>query len=123
MRHVLPRMPKLQPTHVAWAAAYLVFIAAIIFGVFYARRRALEIYGTTSAQSEWETWREDATKMSKGAGPVTRRPPKSPQPPALLLMRDYFGICLSLSVVLSTILFATFMLFLQGAATTHRHRL
>jgi hypothetical protein len=30
-------------------------------------------------------------------------------------MRDYFSICLSLAVVLSTVLFGTFMFFVRGA--------
>jgi hypothetical protein len=53
--------------------------------------------------------------MADDASPVKRRPPKSPQPPALLLMRDYFGVCLALAIVLSSVLFATFMFFVRGA--------
>ena len=37
------------------------------------------------------------------------------QPPALVLMRDHFGVCLSLAIVLSTVLFGTFMMLVRGA--------
>lgn len=106
--------PK-RVTIVIWLAAYAIFITLIIAGLLYGRRQALSVYGTAEAQAEWDAWREDASKMTTGPGPVKRRPPKSPEPPALKLMRDYFGICLALAVILSTVLFSTFMFFLHGA--------
>lgn len=108
-------MPPKRVTIAIWLVAYAIFITSIIAGLLYGRRQALTVYGTAQAQAEWDTWREDASHMAAGPGPVKRRPPKSPEPPALKLMRDYFGICLALAVVLSTILFATFMFFLHGA--------
>ena len=35
--------------------------------------------------------------------------------PALVLMRDYFGVCLAVAVVLSSVLFGTFMVMARGA--------
>ena len=52
------------------------------------------------------------------SGPVKRRVPKSAEPPALKLMRDHFGVCLGLSLVLSSVLFGTFMIFVRGAIAT-----
>ena len=49
------------------------------------------------------------------AGPVKRREPKSLEPPALVLMRDHFAVCLGLALLLSTVLFGTFMFFVRGA--------
>jgi hypothetical protein len=49
---------------------------------------------------------------------VKRREPKSAEPPALVLMRDHFAVCLSLAVVLSSVLFGTFMFFVRGALTS-----
>jgi hypothetical protein len=86
-----------------------------------ARENAVETYGSDEAQTEWDQWRTDAKDMAMGAGPVKRREPKSLQPPALVLMRDHFAACLGLALLLSTVLFGTFMFFVRGAmATTHQ---
>ena len=98
-----------------WLLAYLLLMACVIGGVFYGRSQALAVYGTGQAQAQWDEWREGAKRLADESGPVKRRIPKSPEPPALVLMRDYFAACLGLAVVLSTILFATLMLLLRGA--------
>jgi len=53
--------------------------------------------------------------MAEQPSVVKRRAPKSAQPPALVLMRDYFAVCLGGALVLSTVLFATFMMLVRGA--------
>jgi hypothetical protein len=53
--------------------------------------------------------------MAQGAGPVKRRVPGSLEPPALVLMRDHFAVCLGFALLLSTVLFGTFMFFVRGA--------
>jgi hypothetical protein len=98
-----------------WLLAYLLLMALVIGSVYYARRQALAIYGTGQAQAEWDAWRDEARKMADQPSPVKRRVPQSPEPPALVLMRDHFAACLALALVLSTVLFATFMFFLRGA--------
>ena len=105
-----------------WLLAYLVFLALIAGGVYYGRSRALAIYGSGEAQAEWDTWRADAKKMAEAPHPVKRRIPGSAEPPALVLMRDYFAICLGGSLVLSTVLFGTFMVLVRGALTTVHSR-
>ncbi len=57
-------------------------------------------------------------QMASGDGPVRRRTPKSVEPPALVLMRDYFAVCAVISVVLCTVLFGTVMLLVRGIAST-----
>lgn len=94
-----------------------VLIAVVIGGLFYARHQAFAVYGDRAAQTEWDAWREDAQELAKGTGPVTRRAPKSVSPPALVLMRDYFGVCLVLSVLLSSVLFIATLAFIRGAFT------
>jgi hypothetical protein len=97
---------------------YILLLAAVIGGLFFARQQAIAVYGDQAAQSEWDAWREDAKELSKGPGPVIRRTPKSAAPPALLLMRDYFVVCLSLSLLLSSVLFITTLAFLRGVFST-----
>jgi hypothetical protein len=96
----------------------LTVLSAASAGLYFARQAAFRVYGDESAQTEWDAWREDATKSAEGLGPVARRAPKSAAPPALVLMRDHFAICLSLSLLLSSVLFLATLAFLRGALTT-----
>lgn len=97
---------------------YILLLAAVTGGLFFARQQAIAVYGDQAAQSEWDAWREDAKELSKGPGPVIRRTPKSISPPALVLMRDYFVVCLALSLLLSSVLFLTTLAFLRGALSS-----
>jgi hypothetical protein len=99
-----------------WILTYLTVLAAVAGLMFRMRSSALAVYGTPEAQAEWDAWREDAKRLAEESGPVKRRVPRSAAPPALVLMRDHFGVCLGLAVVLSTVLFGTLMLFVRGAA-------
>ena len=98
----------------AWLLAYVTALGLVLGSMTYFRAQTLAVYGDTAAQGEWDKWREDAKKRSTGDGPVKQRVPKSVEPPALVLMRDYFLVCLALAVLLSSVLFATFMFFLRG---------
>lgn len=102
-----------QPSDFAWLALYLAMLASIVLGLYYGRQRAFAVYGTQEAQQDWNAWRDDAKKLEDG--PVSRRMPKSGEPPALVLMRDYFGICLAIAVALSSVLFGTFVFLVRGA--------
>jgi hypothetical protein len=109
---------KLSLGLIGWLAAYAVVLAFVVGSVSYMRNVAIAVYGTPQAQTEWDTWREDVKELEKLPYPVKRRTPKSVEPPALVLMRDYFGICLAIAVVLSSVLFGTFMLLARGAANS-----
>ena len=116
MPSVMPNRYKLSDF--VWLALYVVLVAAIVGGFFYARGRAITVYGTEQAQTQWDTWREDAKSQADGKGPVTRRVPKSAEPPALVLMRDYFGVCLVIALVLSSVLFGTLVFFVRGVLSS-----
>ena len=49
----------------------------------------------------WESWREDVRADQDRPAPVQRRVPKSVEPPALVLTRDYFGVIARRSAVSS----------------------
>ena len=105
----------MKPSLLVWLLAYLAMLALVLGGLWYGRSQALAVYGSNQAQTDWDAWRGDATKMAEQTGPVKRRAPKSAEPPALVLMRDHFLVCAALSLVLSSVLFATFMFFTRGA--------
>jgi hypothetical protein len=106
---------KFSVASLIWLAAYVAVMALVVGGLLYGRSQAIAVYGSGEAQQQWDTWRDDAKEMAAGAGPVKRREPKSAEPPALVLMRDHFLACAALAVLLSSVLFATFMFFLRGA--------
>lgn len=101
-----------------WLVAYAVLLAAVVGAMVRVRSDVAKVFGTQAAQAEWNTWRADAKQLSDGAGPVKRRVPKSVEPPALVLMRDHFAVCLGLALLLSTVLFGTFMFFARGALSS-----
>ena len=105
-----------------WLIAYIVTIAVVVGGMMYLRVTAVEVYGTAEAQAQWDAWREDAKKMEEQPGVVKRRAPKSVRPPALVLMRDHFAACLGGALVLSSVLFGTFMVLVRGAMQSHSQR-
>jgi hypothetical protein len=99
----------------AAAAVYLVTMTALVLGLFRARVWVAQAYGDRGARSQWQTYREDmASQATDTEAPVRRRAPKSVEPPALVLMRDYFSVCLALALVLSSALFATLALLVGG---------
>ena len=106
---------KLSMASIGWLVAYAAVIAIVVGGMNYMRSVALAVYGTPQAQTEWDTWRKDVKELEKQPYPVKRRMPKSAEPPALVLMRDYFGVCLTIAIVLSSVLFGTFMVLVRGA--------
>jgi hypothetical protein len=78
----------------SWTAGYILMMSAVTVGMAIWRQNTLADMATPEAQSAWNDWRNKAAEQSGTAGPVQRTIPKSPQPPALILMRDYFVACL-----------------------------
>jgi hypothetical protein len=110
-----------------------VFVAALVgvaTGMFYLRGAALHTYGNEKSQADWDRWREDVAKDAKAFAdaekgekpkdsaplpPVKRRVSKSPEPPALLLMRERFGVCLAAALLLSGAMLGSILLLIRGA--------
>lgn len=107
-------MPKnISLADLLWLMLWIAMLAAIAAAMFYVRDGVLHSADAESQQN-WEEWRE-AVKEGRGKeGPVQRRVPKSVEPPAIVLLRDHFGVCLAIALVLSSVLFGTFVLFVRG---------
>lgn len=109
-------MARVSLSNVAWALVYLVTMAAIVWALLTARRWALAELSRPEAQAQWDQWREEERQRAEaGEGPVARRPPKSIEPPALVLLRDSFAAIIASALVLATVMFAFVMLVVRGA--------
>jgi len=97
-----------------WFGLYLGMLGAITCGLRTYRAWATREFASMEAAEDWQKWRSDAAKLNE-RGPVTRRAPMSTEPPALVLMRDHFAACLGISLLLSSMLFLTFMVAIRGA--------
>ena len=99
----------------------------------YLRRAALETYGNEQGQAGWDRWREDVAKDAKAFAdvesgtrtadgvdlpPVKRRVSKSSEPPALVMMRDRFVVCLIAALLLSGAMMGSVLLLIRGALLT-----
>ena len=100
-----------------WSIGYLLMLAAVTYGMFQVRNWSATTFDNETAVRRWQEWRQDVIDQPDDA-PVTRRVPKSEQPPAFVLLHDYFAVCLALAVVLCTALYFTLMVTVRGALTS-----
>lgn len=108
-----------------WLAMYLVWMALLVGGLAWGRQAALRAYSGAEAKQQWEEFRRDMARLSQ-QGPVERRQPASAEPPALVLMRDYFAVCLAATLVFGSLLFVMLAGAVRGALSSdfqpHRDR-
>jgi hypothetical protein len=97
---------------------WLALVVIVIGGMFMARQETLATMSTPEAQAEWDAWRESEVNQRDDL-PVKRRPPKSPEPPALVLMRDHFPVLLGAAVVFGSLLYAALVFAVGGALRTN----
>jgi Ca2+/Na+ antiporter len=100
---------------------WIVTLAIIVGGMLLVRDRTLAAMSTPEAQAEWDAWRESEVNMRDDL-PVKRRPPKSVEPPALVLMRDHFPVLMSAAVVFGSLLYGALAFALRGSMQTSRER-
>jgi hypothetical protein len=62
---------------------------ALVWTLATARQSVLLNQASSESNQEWQRWREAAEERRD------RRVPKSAEPPALVLMRDYFMVCVA----------------------------
>jgi hypothetical protein len=101
-----------------WATCYMVLIGTIVGSLFYAKRRMLAEFSNGTIVRDWQTWRDDVQQHEETLGPIERRVPTSVEPPALVLMRDYFGVSLAGAVVFTTLLYWIVVWLVTGAIST-----
>jgi hypothetical protein len=102
-----------RKVNLIWLALYLATITGIVLLVLAGRKTTLREFDTPEARAQWQAWREAEPNQDTG-GPVRRRPPSSVEPPALVLMRDYFAVVMSAAVLFGSLLFAALMMAARG---------
>ena len=100
--------------NVLMLTVYVILIVAIVVGFFRAKSQVLGRLDANVSQEAWQQWRQEAERQSEGQGPVTRRAPTATEAPTVLLLRDHFATCLTLTLLISTVLFATFAFMIRG---------
>jgi len=74
-------------------AGYLALVGLVVWGMNTWRQTVVTNLSTPQAQTSWNQWRAEAAQEDGSHGPVQRVEPKSPEPPILVLLRDYFAAC------------------------------
>jgi len=105
---------KLHPSDTIYLLILVAALGATAWGMFRARDWAFATYGDSESQTEWNDWREDVKKHVDNPRTVKRRVPQSNEPPALVLMRDYFPICLVGALGLTFVLIGAMLFLIRG---------
>src|SRR5262249_44571386 len=72
---------------------YVTLVTAVIWGMNAWRQIVVTNLSTPDAKVAWAQARTELSQEDGTRGPVQRVAPKSPEPPMLVLLRDYFSAC------------------------------
>ncbi len=108
-------MPKLSKSMIVIGALYIAFACALVAMLVVARGRAIADTNPANADVSWQDWRAEAKRQQEGNGPVSRRVPKSTEPPTRVLLRDHFATSLTILLGLSSALFFAVAFMVRGA--------
>lgn len=97
---------------------YLVFVVVLTSVLFLVRDSVIESHNQQQDQ-QWNEWREETIKQAENPKFVERRPAKSTEPPAVVLLRDHFFACWLGITLMSSVIFLTFMFLGLGAFKTN----
>jgi hypothetical protein len=100
-------------------AVYLAGVAGIVVGLSHARAWAIEHLSTPEEQANWQKWKADASRQDGATSPVARRPPKSDEPPMLVLLRDHYPVIMVASLTFYSFLFG-FAVFIGRGLIANR---
>jgi hypothetical protein len=87
-------------------AIYLAGAVGMVLGLAQIRAGIIEELSTPEEQAHWQKWKVEAARQDGTAGPVARRPPKSDEPPTLVLLRDHYAVLVVAGLTFYSFLFA-----------------
>ena len=97
-----------------WLVGYVVLVCVVAGTMVQLRRTSVPDLSSPKAKSAWNSWRDDVREQQTNPGPVERRVPKSDEPPALVLMRDYFTVLMTGALLFSSLLYWIMAWFVTG---------
>ncbi|HEV3417629.1 MAG TPA: hypothetical protein VG056_12470 [Pirellulales bacterium] len=98
-----------------WLAVYLVAIGGIAIYIVRLRDHMLDDRPEITAnERSWQDWVKSEVNRDSVSGPIQRAPPKSPEPPMLVLMRDHFGVIFCASVIFPAIIIGFMLIVTRG---------
>ena len=97
-----------------WLLGYVVLVGVIVAAMVVARARVTERLATSESIDDWQQWREDVRREQPAFGAPARAVPKSEEPPALVLMRDHFGVLVAGAILFSSALYWVTAWFTMG---------
>ena len=100
--------------------AWLATMLAVFWLLTLARQSVIARLSGPEAQAQWQRWQqEEAARQADPAAPVRRRAPKSPEPPALVLMRDSVPAIVAAMLTVTTLCFVFAVMSLGGIGRKH----
>jgi hypothetical protein len=114
----MSRVPRPSWSVALWLLGYALLVGLTVAGFVNGRSWAVRELDTPQARREWEEWRKAARQDDGSQGPVQRRPPKSPEPPTLILLRDHFAAALSTAILFETALYGVIVFLARGVIRT-----
>jgi hypothetical protein len=103
-----------------WIAGYVVLISIVVGAMFWLRQSSVPEWSSSKSISDWQQWRSDVESQQGKTSPVKRDVPKSEEPPALVLMRDFFGVMLAGALLFTSMLYWILAWFLTGIWTSRQ---
>jgi hypothetical protein len=82
------------------------------------RESRLVALAAPEVQADWDSFRDRMRRESGRDGPVQRKVPKSPEPPELVWLRDYWRLAIAAWVVFVGLGAAFIALLARGAAAS-----
>lgn len=101
---------------VLWFLGLIVIVFLSYWSVDQAREKVLSQTDEETRQriEDWDEWRAEAQAQADGKGPVQRRPVKSPVPPDMTLLDEYFGLIVAATAVFSGLLYVVMTFMIRG---------
>ncbi len=104
-----------------WIVGYAALVGAVVAAMIWARQSTVAQLSSPKSISDWQVWREDVREQQQlHSGPVQRRVPKSDEPPALTLLRDYFTVLMVGALLFSSMLYWVLAWFITGIFIGYR---
>lgn len=102
--------------NVLWLIAYLATMTGLVTGAVLVRNRTVADLSRPESLAQWRQWKEDTQRQNADpkSSPVARKPVKSEEPPALILLRDYFAAILGVALLVGSFLFGFLMVVIRG---------